>query len=156
MAFTYSGNPDTNAVDGVRSLIGDTDSCDPLLQDAEIESFLKKYNNAPLNAAIRCCEIIIAKFSRRPDEVVGNVRISYSQQAKAYRTLLNDLRSRIAIEEAAPYAGGLSKSDKQAQSANTDRVKPDFTKKMMDNREATPFISQSPFDCVPDSESTGG
>lgn len=155
--FTYTDNPATNTRDGVRSLIGDTDPCDVLLTDAQIDGFLKIYNNAPLNAAIRCCEVIIAKLSRRPDERVGNVSISFSQQAKAYRALLNDLRSRISIEDAAPYAGGISKSDKKAQASNPDRVKPKFTKNMMEDKLVSPFNSQNPFDeDIPSTEETGG
>jgi len=155
--WTYNGNPDSNPLDAVRFLIGDTDSCDQLLQDGEIKSFLAQYNNAPLNAAIRCCETIIARLSRRPDEQVGSVRISYSQQAKAYRALMNDLRTRIAITDAVPYAGGLSESDKAAQDANIDRVKPKFTKNMMDDKNVSPFNSQNPFDTdIPGTEETGG
>lgn len=145
MSFSYSGNPDHSPVDGVRFLIGDTDQCDVLLQDEEIQSFLRLYNQTPLNAAIRCCETIIAKLSRRPDEQVGQVRISYSQQAKAYRALLSDLQNRIATENAAPYAGGISISDQNAQNQNPDRVRPKFNRNIFNNREDSPFVDGAPF-----------
>jgi hypothetical protein len=70
---------------------------------------------------------------------------------------MNDLRTRIAIEDATPYAGGISKSDKQAQAANTDRVRPKFTKNMMEDRLVSPFNNQNPFDTdIPETENTGG
>jgi hypothetical protein len=65
MAWNYSGNPSSSPKDATRFLIGDTDSCDQLLQDGEIEYFLGMYNNAPINAAIRCVETIMSKFSRK-------------------------------------------------------------------------------------------
>lgn len=140
MAWSYSGNPEESPKDAVRFLIGDTDENDKLLHDAEIEYLLKKYNNAPLNAAIRCCETIMAKFSRLADEKVGQVSIDYSQKAKGYLAMRDELRRRMMIETSAPYAGGISRLDKQINVANADRVKPDFTKQMMDNNQASNII----------------
>lgn len=157
MAFTYTFNPDASTRDAVRLLIGDTDECDALLQDKEIDYFLEQYNNAPINAAIRACETIISKLARRPDEKVGNVSISYSQQAKGYRDLLMDLKIRLASEDATPYAGGISRADKLAQRANGDRVPPKFTKNMMEDKLVSPYSDQNPFDAdIPGSEETGG
>lgn len=146
MGFTYTAKPETVPVDAVRLLVGDTDATDPFLQDAEIQVYLDQFNQNPLNASIRCCEAIIAKLARRPDEKVGQVSISYSQQAKAYRELRADLSRRLAMTSAAPYAGGISRSDKEARESNTDRVKPAFTREEMRNREASPFLGGNPFD----------
>lgn len=146
MKWTYSGNPGYSPKDQVRFLIGDTDEHDRLLGDQEIEWALSLYNNAPPNAAIRCCETIIAKFSRLADETVGQVKISYSQIAKAYNNMLTTLKARLATEDAGFYAGGISVSDKLTQAQNTDRVKPDFTKHMMENEQIAPWTSQSDID----------
>lgn len=146
MTWLYSGNPGYSAKDQVRFLIGDTDSTDPLLQDAEITWVLSQYNNAPMNAAIRCCEAIIAKFSRLANEAVGQVRIDFSQKAQAYTKMLTMLKTRLATEDASPYAGGISVSDKQAQTQNTDRVRPDFRKHMMENEQIAPWTTQSLLD----------
>ena len=82
MGWTYGGDPSASAKDAVRFLVGDTDSTDQLLQDGEITYLLSQYNNAPLNAAIRACETIMAKFARMADEtaptdaqVVGHFRL---------------------------------------------------------------------------------
>ena len=141
MTWSYSGNPGASPKDAVRFLIGDTDKCDPLLEDGEIVWVLAQYNNAPPNAAIRCCEAIMSKFSRMADESMGSVSVSFSQKVTAYRQMLGDLRNRLATEDMAPYAGGISAADVQRVEANTDRVRPDFTKHMDDNRQYSPWIN---------------
>jgi hypothetical protein len=145
MPFSYSGNPASSAKDQVRFLIGDTDKCDVLLQDGEINWLLTQYNNTPMNAAIRACETIISKFSRQADEAVGQVKISFSQRAKSYQTTLTILRSRLAMEDCRPYAGGISIADKMIVAMNTDRVRPDFTRHMMENDLIAPWTSQGDY-----------
>ncbi len=137
----YGGDPDANFKDATRFLIGDTDMHDPLLLDKEIEYFLVRYNYHVLNAAIRCCEVIAAKFARRCDETVGQVRMTFSQQRDAYIKMRSDLQMRVAMTDAQPYAGGISKSDVQQNDLNTDRVKPDFTKHMMENDQIAPWTT---------------
>jgi hypothetical protein len=146
MVWLYSGNPAYSAKDQVRFLIGDTDSTDQLLQDGEIEWVLSQYNDSPMNAAIRCCESIIGKFSRLANESVGQVKVNFKEKAEGYVRMLTILKSRLATEDAAPYAGGISISDKQANAQNTDRVKPDFRKHMMENEQIAPWTTQSQLD----------
>lgn len=145
MAWTYSGNPGSSAKDNTRFLIGDTDSCEPLLQDAEIEWVLSQYNNSPINAAIRCVETVMSKFSRLADENVGQVRIQYSQKAKAYRTMRNDLVNRLATEDMGPFAGGITKTSIQSNISNSNRVRPDFTKHMMENEQISPWVTSNTY-----------
>lgn len=140
--YSYSGNPGSSTKDAVRFFIGDTDPRDILLQDGEIDYLLSLYNNTPLNASIRACEMIAAKFSRMCDEAVGSVRITYSQKAKAYYRTRDELIERLSKEDMTPYAGGISISDKQATADNTDRVKPDFTKHMMEDNQLAPWTTQ--------------
>ena len=126
-------------------MIGDTDSCDQLLQDGEIEYILDDYNQVPLNAAIRSCEGVIAKFSRLADESVGQVKITLSQKAKSYRSLILDLQSRLSYTDAAPFAGGISVTQVQTTNANADRIRPDFTSHMMENHQLSPWITGGPW-----------
>jgi hypothetical protein len=142
--FTYSHNPASGPRDQVRFLIGDTDSSDPLLYDGEIDWLNSQYGS-PMHAAIRACETIISKFSRQADESVGQVKITFSQRAKAYNTTLSMLRARLAMEDSAIYAGGISVSDKQTQDQNSDRVRPDFTKHMMENYDIAPWTTQTQY-----------
>lgn len=143
MAWSYSGDPRNSPKDQVRILVGDTDETDQLLQDGEIYYFLDMYSQAPLNAAIRACEVIQAKFSRMVDETVGSVRISFSQRMDAMNKLKTSLIQRIATEgiPSGPYAGGISISDIQQNNQNADRVRPDFTKHMMENQSIAPWVT---------------
>lgn len=140
MTWTYSGDPSKSAKDQVRFFLGDTDTCDQLLQDGEISYLLGLYNQAPINAAIRGCEMIMAKFSRLANESVGRVSIQCSQKAKAYREMKADLVIRMSIEGATPFAGGISQAQVQTTAANTDRVRPSFTRHLFDNPQAAPWI----------------
>lgn len=146
MAWSYSNNPDASAKDQTRFLIGDTDICDQLLSDEEINWALKTYCGSPLNASIRLAEAMIAKYSRLVDETVGQVSIKYSQRLAGFQALQGLLQNRLAMEDATPYAGGISRSDKRTQEMNTDRVRPDFTKHMMENHQFAPWVSSAPFD----------
>ena len=140
MAWSDSGDPASSAKDAVRFLIGDTDTCEQLLQDGEITYLLGQYNNTPLNAAVRACEAVMVKFARLVDESVGSVRMSYSQRLKSYQTIQTMLRNRLATEDAAPFAGGISIAQEQVTDANADRVRPAFTRNMMKNWQMSPWI----------------
>lgn len=141
--WTYSGNPNYSAKDQTRFLVGDTNRRDQLLSDQEIEWLLSQYNNSPMNAAIRAAETIISKFSRLADETVGKVSIEFSQKAKAYATTLIMLRNRLAMEDAAPFAGGISRMQKYTNNQDSDLVRPDFTKHMMENWDIAPWTTQN-------------
>ena len=135
MTASYSGNPATSPLDAVRFLVGDTDPCQFFLQDAEVNYLLAQYNNAVPNTAIPYCYRIIAKLTRLADESVGQVKIQYSQKAKAFRTMIQDLRNQLATFDITPYAGGIAVSDVTSVNCNANRVRPDFTKNMMVNRQ---------------------
>lgn len=141
MSYSYSGNPSNSAKDLVRFLIGDTDQSDWLLQDEEIQYLLSLYNNVALNASIRACESIIAKFSRLADESAGSVSVSFSQKATAYQKMITTLRVRLATDDMQPFAGGISQAQKQIVEANKDRVPPDFSKHMMENKDVAPWVT---------------
>lgn len=141
--FTYSGDPRSSEKDACRFMIGDTDVRDPLLQDGEIEYLLDLYNRAPLNAGIRACEMIAAKFSRMCDEAVGQVRITFSQKHKQYVEMRDTLTERLSKEDMTPYAGGITQSDKEAVAQDTNRVRPDFTKHMMEDNQIAPWTTQA-------------
>lgn len=139
--WSYSGNPGASAKDATRLLCGDTDRTDPLLLDGEIQYLLDIYNQTPINAAIRACELIMAKFARMVDESVGQVSLKFSQRLKAYELMKSNLQQRLAIDGAIPYAGGISRSDVQQVNLNADRVRPDFTKHMMENDQISPWTT---------------
>jgi len=143
MAWTYGGEPQANSKDAVRFYVGDTDESDPLLQDGEINYLLNLYGGAVINASIQACEMIMAKFSRMVNETVGGVKIDFTDKIKNMDHMKAALIQRIATTTIRPYAGGISRSDVQQQNQNADRVCPDFTRHMMQNRQVAAWISNA-------------
>jgi len=148
MAWTYSGDPGSSKKDEVRFLIGDTNECFPYLQDGEITWMLTQYNQCALQTSIRLCETLMAKFAGYIDETVGSVSLKNSQLLTNFTKLRDELRQRLLLQGIAPYAGGISKADKKTQAQNPDRVKPDFTKHMMENEQLAPWTTENanPYD----------
>lgn len=136
MAWTYGGDPSANDRDEVRFLVGDTDTSDQLVNDAEIAyAVAEEADN--LMAAARIAKAIAAKFARLVDKSVGDLSISYNQRQEAFLNLASELETRSNRSGAAPYAGGISVSDKETVEDNTDRVEPSFKKGMNDNPGTT-------------------
>ena len=141
MAWTYDGDPSANARDAIRFLCGDTDTNDQLLNDAEVawvNNQITGSDTAPTglyNAAYRCCLLIASKFSRLADQSVGDLKVSMSQKAKAYRTQATELLELAGREGSVPtpYAGGITITDKEIDWDNSDIVRPDFTKGQFDD-----------------------
>lgn len=61
MAFTYSGNPGSSTRDLVRFLISDTDSSDPMFQDAEIDYLITLWGTDGYGAAIAAVRTLIGR-----------------------------------------------------------------------------------------------
>jgi hypothetical protein len=92
MAWTYSGDPASSVKDQVRFLVGDTDSTDQLLQDAEILYVITEAGSSVYQAAHDAAYAIASKFSRMAtSKSVGDLSLSYSDRAKAYFELANEL-----------------------------------------------------------------
>jgi len=132
MEFTYSGDPTKSTKDEVRFLIGDTDVNSPQLGDSEILYAISSEGNALL-AAVACATALQARYSRLSDESVGDVSKSYSQRADAFEKLAKALRRRNAERSVCPYAGGISKADKETNVLDEDRVDNAFNKELHNN-----------------------
>ena len=134
MAWSYSGDPDSSALDAIRFLIGDTDTNDQLLANEEISWTNSQITGSTTSTdslytvAYRCMITIASKFSRLADQAVGDMRVSMSQKAKGAREQAKELK-RLAESEGGtptPYAGGITVSDKEIDLDNSDLVKPYF------------------------------
>jgi hypothetical protein len=134
VAFTYDISTERGQV---RFYVGDTDSTDPLLEDAEVD-FLLDAEGSVKAAAIAAAETIAAEFSRLADKSVGDLSISQSQKAAQYFALAEWLRRAMA-KGALLYFGGISKTTKETREADTDRVDPAFTVAILDD----PQVSES-------------
>lgn len=134
MTWTYSiTDLATSQKDQVRLLIGDTVTSDQQLQDEEIDYMLTR-RGSTYGAAAECCRSLQAKFSRSVDYTAAGTKSSYSQLAKAYGVKAAEFEAKSAMSGAgAPYAGGISVTDKRNQEQNPDRVSPQFQVGMDDN-----------------------
>jgi hypothetical protein len=133
-SWTYSGNPASSVKDAVRFEIQDTNANAQLLQDAEIVyAISQEAPNTPpsegevLSASARCMEVLQRLFAAQADTEIGSLKETYSKQAEVYAKRASELRKR-AQGMHAPWAGGLSESEKQVREENTDRVPPLFKK----------------------------
>lgn len=125
MSWTYnSGVTTTN--DKVRLLIGDTDSTDPLLTDAEL-NFLTGQAGSIYGVAALACQAIAAKYARQVDKRVGDLALSSSQKAKHYAAEAQKYAKLGAIL-VTPIAGGISIDAKDVVDSDSDRVRPSFSR----------------------------
>lgn len=137
MTWTYTPTLPFSVRDQIRLLIYDTDANDPLLADEEIDTIATLEAGdvtAPYNVfrvAAECARRVAGSFSRQGDQTDGTVRVAFSTRASDYRTLAKELYARSRRSGFAPYAGGISVSDKQSVSDDTDRVRPFFTRDML-------------------------
>ena len=142
MTWTYGGDPSSNARDAIRFLVGDTDTNDQLINDEEIAWVNNQVTGSDTattglyDAAYRCCLTIASKFSRLADQSVGDLKVSMSQKAKAYRLQAEELQSLVSREGGVPtpYAGGITTSDKDNDQTNSDMVSPFFSRGQFLNR----------------------
>ncbi len=133
MAFSYTAGS-TASLDRVRLLIGDTDSAAPeqqRLEDAEITDLVTIFGNYRA-AAAAAAEALAAKFARLcTSKHMGQASLEWQrfQQLLQLARTLRNASARAAI----PFAGGMSKSLRETNDANTDLVQPRFRTGMLDN-----------------------
>lgn len=115
-------------IEFVRLLLGDTDETAPLLTDRQITLLLGESVGNRYAAAALGADTLSAKFASATDARLGDVSVSNSQLSEQYSALAVQLRRQATIRTVAPFAGGVSRSDKERQEDNADRVQPAFTK----------------------------
>lgn len=134
MAWTYDASPGISTAaerrDAVRLLVGDTDTNDQQIQDAEITFALSQAQDEVYSAAAICAQTLAGKFSRRSDVEFDGVSEKFGSLAEHYRKLATTLRQDAKRYGSkglgTPVAGGISQSDMETADENTDRVKPKF------------------------------
>lgn len=141
MAWTYTASPDTTTTQGkrdaVRLAIGDTDTNDQLLQDAEVDFFLSQANDNINGASSLAAKAIAGKYSRLADTSFDSVRVAYSQRYKSYLELATrlDREARRSGSLGAPAFGGTSISTMDAVDALPDRPESSFKRNQFNNTE---------------------
>ena len=137
MAWTYAGDPAAQPRDAVRFLVGDTDAADPLASDEEIAWALARHGTATA-AAAAVARAIAAGFARSVQRSVGDLGVNLAQRHAHYLALADRLAAEDRRAGAMPYAGGLSRADKQGARADADRVRPAFRLGVHDAGPAAP------------------
>jgi hypothetical protein len=134
MAFTYDDTDlDTTTASGrlnsTRLLLGDTNSAEPQVQDAEVVFALGQNANNVYLAAAWLARVVSMKYAREVDiDLDGILSVNYSQLSKAYIDLAEDLeyQAKVAGGKLGIYGGGITKTGIAAVRANTNRVEPSF------------------------------
>lgn len=91
MGWTYTADPQNVPIDLVRFLIGDTNTNDQLLADAEI-AYLIISKGSPQSAAHGACIQLMAKFAREVDYTIGPESVKASQRFEHYKQLCKELK----------------------------------------------------------------
>lgn len=137
MSWTYSGDPSASSLDEVRFLIGDTDTTDQLLQDAEVTYAITKYTD-PLQAAVSLCVQLAAKFARLVDVADDTVKAAFSQRSKGFASLADTLKQQLMTPLVGPWAGSFSLDYQKQVASDVSMVQPQFTIGMTDDADLEP------------------
>lgn len=133
-----SSGPGSSDRSWVRLRIGDNSSDDQLLQNEEIDLLLDT-EGSKYGAAAVAARTIAAKYARRVDRTIGKLRISMQQASQHYFALADKIDDEAmsgaagSVGMSGMYAGGISITEKLSEEADTDRVKPAFTRGQFDN-----------------------
>jgi hypothetical protein len=139
VTWSYSGDPGGSESDQVRFLIGDTVTADQQLTNEEI-AWLILNEGSPVRAAIKGAESLSAKYARQVDKTVGNLSLSASQRSKRYAELAKQLTDQyITRGTSLPWAGAISRDDKNERQLDGDRTDPFFEREMMPYRNDTTY-----------------
>jgi hypothetical protein len=111
-------------IHALRIELGDTSAEFPIMSDDEYNYFLSKHDWSIRRAAMDAAKSIMLKLAMRTDETVDIFSIKGSSAAKNYMQALQlfiknpDLNA--MYDKVQGYAGGISKSDMEANDANLD------------------------------------
>jgi hypothetical protein len=105
-------------IEEVRVSVGDIDTTLPILDDNTYDYFLTKNGNSVRRASLDAARSILLLLSMRTDETVDIFTVKGSKSAEQYRLalqmFLRDPSLNPVLTSANGYAGGISKSDMQA------------------------------------------
>lgn len=125
MTWTYDSTVSTNR-DKVRLLIGDVDSANPLVSDEEL-CFLEGENDASIyDTAVAAIDVAIALLARKPEsKSVGPLSLSYANRIKNLEATRARIDAMLQARQGVPtpYAGGISRADKETNETGDDADK---------------------------------
>jgi hypothetical protein len=132
--------------DRARSLLGDTanDPATELVTDAHIAAAQARYGFAGGVAFVALG--LAARFAQQPGSVrlPNGLSATWAERVAYWQGLAAQLRTGgvTGPPAVAPYAGGLTRTDKQQDAANPDRVQPAFRRDLQGDPTDTPPLAQ--------------
>jgi hypothetical protein len=132
----YGGDLENSDLDKIRFWLGDTDPTNELITDAEINSLLATMSARA--AAAQIAHSLAARYARKADKQIGDLRISWSQLSKQFASLATSL-SVASTTAQSVWAGGLSKAEKAETRADADMVQHSFTRGLHAHPETENF-----------------
>jgi len=131
----------------IRMIIGDAST--PYYISDDVLTYIYDGEGDVYKAAIKAVSYLIGFFSKKVDQEVGDVRVSYSQLLSNYRKLLDDLVSNPDMNGgnyAIHYIGGTMKDEVNRVKSSTKVVKPKaYIGMFSDLCEEYPVSSGSPY-----------
>lgn len=129
MAWTYDPSAlASSKKDQVRLLAQDTVESDPLLEDEEISLFLALEGDNVYRAAASACDAVALQLAKQ-ETLDSEVKADPQRSSARYSGMAASFRERARTRGAGapvPFAGGVSRADKQARSGDADSVGPAF------------------------------
>ena len=108
----------------VRLLIQDQEPGLYILADDEIEFLLERNANSVNATSLEAARLVLFKLAQRGDDIVDIFSLKGSKSAEQYRLALQlylrDPNLNPVLNNVRGYVGGVSKSDMEANDANTD------------------------------------
>lgn len=124
----------------MRLLVGDTNTTDQTFTDADFTLFWSENGQNIYYGAAMAAEMLMATYANEQSVRIGDVSVSPGVESPtvAYANLAKKLRTQGHKRTASPFAGGISRSAKNTENLDDDRVEPAFT------RELHEIINTSP------------
>lgn len=145
--MAYSDNPNGRVSDAIRLMVGDisTSTAREFLSDNAYTYFYAQSSNNVFLAAQLACQSLGSLFTSTViEKKVGDLWLKKNpDMASAYARLAAQFGAQ-ALSTVSPSAGGISNADKRAAEADSDRVRPRFISKIMDNYLALDAVHSSP------------
>ncbi len=119
--------PTAEEIKAVRYEVGDFDATSQILTDEQITYVLDEEGNDVRGAAARLLESLSRRYALQADVATGDLRLTYSRQSEALAKRAGELRTTQGTV-GAPFAGGTSRSDKEARAADSHRTQGAFSR----------------------------
>lgn len=138
MTFSYlSSGPGSSDRSWVRLRIGDNSSSNYRLEDEEIDVLLDDYGDK-YSAGAAAARSMGADFSRQTTKTVGKLKIAMAEASQHYFDLAEQLDKESQVHAGGGFAGGISISDKETQTDDTDWQGSFFERGQFDNVSSSP------------------